>query len=356
MTTALQPRPTVKPTTTDRSIEKLTKLAVSEYQEGLNGIRRSLMHFIKAGSCLNEIKGQLRHGEWGPWLKANWPTSEREAQRCMEVANGQKELAANTTGMSDLSLSEALRRLGGPQEPCVQRQIDWVVSPEKAEAQIARALEADELSSEQATELMEELRFYRESVEVGWTSGPVASSRLRAQLSVAKKQYVMPPGKQDSEDALRDLKSARDGLRATRNALRRLDPVALSQDFDNPFGSMDRREKVHELVDNAVEVGTLLDGLRVTGEALSAPAVEVHTTPSPGAIRRAQVTGEDTTEYRQSPDGLVERALMRMGSAGETLRMKLSQTADPGHWLPELEAIRHAVDNAISVASRKTRK
>lgn len=115
-------------------------------------------------------------------------------------------------------------------------------------------------------------------------SGPAAWRNLRAQLSVAKKRHAMPPGKQDSVDALQDPKVARAGLRATRNALRRLDPVALSQDFDNPFGSMDRREKVRDMLDHAVEVGALLDDLRVHDgllipAAAPSPAVEVHTRP-----------------------------------------------------------------------------
>ncbi len=297
VTTALQTQPNrkVNPITDGAtSIEELTRLAVSEYQEGLDGIRRSLMHFINAGSYLNEIKSLLRHGEWGLWLKVNWPTSAREAERVMRVATHQPQLeAANPTRMSEMSLSAALQQLTTPREEIVQRRADWIAKPEQAEAQITRALKANAISSEQAKELRTELKHERESVESGWRAAPEASRRLRKEMQNAEHMHRTPPADRPHHEAMKDLRAARAGIRAAYHALGRLDPEALNakdRTIVGPVGWLRRRKLVDDLLEKAALMGARLDGLcraqEATGTLPASPEVEVHTTISddPSAV------------------------------------------------------------------------
>jgi Protein of unknown function (DUF3102) len=68
-------------------------------------------HAIRAGEGLIEAKGQLKHGEWLPWLRANFDGfSERSAQNYMR-------LAQNRNAVSHLpSVREAVALLAEPKQ------------------------------------------------------------------------------------------------------------------------------------------------------------------------------------------------------------------------------------------------
>lgn len=65
---------------------------------------------LSIGSCLNEAKAILTHGEWLPWLTEQVEFSERTAQRFMRLANEW----TNPTALSDLGASKALSLLALP--------------------------------------------------------------------------------------------------------------------------------------------------------------------------------------------------------------------------------------------------
>ncbi len=46
----------------------------------------AVQHAITAGARLIEAKGIVNHGEWLPWVEANFPGSEATAQRYMQLA------------------------------------------------------------------------------------------------------------------------------------------------------------------------------------------------------------------------------------------------------------------------------
>lgn len=67
-------------------------------------------HAARAGELLTEAKAQVRHGEWLPWLEANFPATSRVAQAYMRIA-------ANAKSVSHLpSVNSALKELAEPRD------------------------------------------------------------------------------------------------------------------------------------------------------------------------------------------------------------------------------------------------
>ena len=48
--------------------------------------RDAVSHAIGVGELLTEAKSLVKHGEWRPWLAANFPGSERTAQTWMAAS------------------------------------------------------------------------------------------------------------------------------------------------------------------------------------------------------------------------------------------------------------------------------
>jgi len=87
-----------------------------EHRQVETAVGRALGHARRAGKLLVEAKGKVRHGEWLPWLEANFEGTERVAQMYMRVHSRWDEIEANTKSVSDLTLSGALRSIGAPVE------------------------------------------------------------------------------------------------------------------------------------------------------------------------------------------------------------------------------------------------
>lgn len=67
-----------------------------------------LEHAMRAGQALIDAKAQLTHGEWLPWLEANFVASERLARYYMQVASNRQRVA----DIEEPSLRKALEALG----------------------------------------------------------------------------------------------------------------------------------------------------------------------------------------------------------------------------------------------------
>ena len=72
----------------------------------------ALGHAIEAGKLLTEVKAQLNHGEWLPWIDENFTGSERTAQIYMQVAGKQEVLNTQTSAL--LSIAGALEQISEP--------------------------------------------------------------------------------------------------------------------------------------------------------------------------------------------------------------------------------------------------
>jgi hypothetical protein len=64
---------------------------------------------IEAGKLLRQVKKQLPHGEWLPWLRDNFRGSEMTAQRYVRLSLHEKDLQRNPTRVLDLTLRGALK-------------------------------------------------------------------------------------------------------------------------------------------------------------------------------------------------------------------------------------------------------
>ncbi len=59
---------------------------IAEHEAATAKAREAVTHAIRAGEFLNDIKEQMPHGAFGPWVRALMPFSERTAQRYMKLA------------------------------------------------------------------------------------------------------------------------------------------------------------------------------------------------------------------------------------------------------------------------------
>lgn len=81
----------------------------------------ALEYAKEAGEYLAAAKALCKHGEWLPWLEANFEGSKRTAQAYMQVAAGWHEIEAKAQSSALLSVNQALQLLSyngnGEDEP-----------------------------------------------------------------------------------------------------------------------------------------------------------------------------------------------------------------------------------------------
>ena len=79
----------------------------------------AVQHGIKAGEKLIEAKDLVKHGEWLPWLEANFDGSERTARNYMALARNRQRVA-------DLpSIREAVALLTEPKPDPIEEARQW---------------------------------------------------------------------------------------------------------------------------------------------------------------------------------------------------------------------------------------
>ena len=131
-----------------------------------NGI---VLKAIAFGELLTRTKDkEVGYGLWGSWLAANCKFKERTAQRYMDLAAKKTKLPlSDPTRMSDLSLNEAFRLVGGkatarssatPGRDCDRAakallKNPWKLSPKEAEYKVSETMkQLQELLSKMQTE------------------------------------------------------------------------------------------------------------------------------------------------------------------------------------------------------------
>ncbi len=81
----------------------------------------AVKHAITAGEKLTEAKALVNHGEWLPWLEANFDGSERTARNYMRLASNRQRVADLPT------VRDALATLAPP--PKLHSKWTWPLSP-----------------------------------------------------------------------------------------------------------------------------------------------------------------------------------------------------------------------------------
>jgi Protein of unknown function (DUF3102) len=69
-------------------------------------LKSSVGHAMLAGELLLEAKEQVGHGEWLPWLKTNFPFSDRTAPLYMQIARKRADVEAKIATVANLTLRD----------------------------------------------------------------------------------------------------------------------------------------------------------------------------------------------------------------------------------------------------------
>jgi hypothetical protein len=100
-------------------IERLDELVGQineEHRRCEEALRSGLSHALRAGELLTEAKSRVHHGEWLPWLEANFEASVRTAQGYMRLYTNREALEANTQPVAHFGIAGALKELAAPSE------------------------------------------------------------------------------------------------------------------------------------------------------------------------------------------------------------------------------------------------
>ena len=100
-----------------RDVQKSLKEKINaEHRACEEAAASAVHHAISAGEMLQEVKENLPHGAFSPWLQQNFGGSQRTAQTYMRLYRGQDALGAKTQRAADMSIREALKEIEPPSE------------------------------------------------------------------------------------------------------------------------------------------------------------------------------------------------------------------------------------------------
>jgi hypothetical protein len=81
-------------------------------------------HAIRAGELLLEAKAAVGHGEWLPWLEANFPGSERTARNYMRLATNRQHVADLPTVREAIATLTETSDAEAPRETDIEARIE----------------------------------------------------------------------------------------------------------------------------------------------------------------------------------------------------------------------------------------
>lgn len=96
-----------------QGLEALAGEINAEHQAFVSSLKKTAEHGIRCGELLTKAKDRCPHGQWLEWLGANFEGSERTAQVYMQMYRNRDEIRAKTQSSADLSISGALKEIGG---------------------------------------------------------------------------------------------------------------------------------------------------------------------------------------------------------------------------------------------------
>lgn len=82
-----------------------------EHAQAVDHAQKAIDCALQCGRLLIQAKGQLAHGEFLPWLKANCTVKQRQARAYMRIANNWATIEAKTAPGADLTIKGALALL-----------------------------------------------------------------------------------------------------------------------------------------------------------------------------------------------------------------------------------------------------
>jgi Protein of unknown function (DUF3102) len=150
----------------------------SEHRAFLGSLSKTAEHGIRAGELLAEAKNQCKHGEWLPWLRANFDGSERSAQVYMQMFRNRDEIRAKTQGSADLSIAGALREISPPSEADEKGEGPDGMSRETLEERMKRINESHAKEEEAVREMKKADEKVRECIDYFYVEGADKTAQL----------------------------------------------------------------------------------------------------------------------------------------------------------------------------------
>ena len=94
---------------TQKALDTLAREIKEAHDAAATAMRESLRHARRAGELLIEVKDQLPHGEFGPWIDAHCGFGWRTANLYMRIAHEWEKLVAeNSQRIANLTLGETM--------------------------------------------------------------------------------------------------------------------------------------------------------------------------------------------------------------------------------------------------------
>ncbi len=84
------------------------------HQQVQESLRNALLYAWKAGEILSQVRSSLPHGEWTPWLSANFQGTPQTARGYMRIFEQWDEIESALATNPNLSLRRGLKILSSP--------------------------------------------------------------------------------------------------------------------------------------------------------------------------------------------------------------------------------------------------
>ncbi len=102
---------TTKPDVELSALQDLARVIDQEHAAAAAAANTAIQHALNAGRLLLQVKAQLAHGEFLPWLRSNCTVKQRQARAYMRVARNWRRIESKTAPGADLTVKGALRLL-----------------------------------------------------------------------------------------------------------------------------------------------------------------------------------------------------------------------------------------------------
>jgi CBS domain-containing protein len=141
-------------------------------------------HAIRAGELLTEAKAQVEHGEWLPWLEANFPGSERTARNYMR-------LGRESATVADLpTVREALAVVTAPRVEEVPKVEETTVDETEPLEEVARRMVSEKNRGREVSEPLYEAEVKIQAALLCRQQAGLAALELAGQFASTEPGYA----------------------------------------------------------------------------------------------------------------------------------------------------------------------